>query len=151
MRRKLRPLALLAAALAGGCASTYDLTLMPRTSGVQYKGEAYQPAGSREAQVSILIDGKGYQGTWLLTSSGYSSGQISAGIGVGGRHGGIGISTIPVLVDSTAGEAKALLRAADGSGLRCDLKGIQGGAGSGTCQDDKGLLYDVQIRLRDTP
>ncbi len=46
-----------ALALLGGCASSYDLTLMPRTSGTLYKGEAYRPAGSSEARVDIAIDG----------------------------------------------------------------------------------------------
>ena len=55
-----------------------------------------------------------------------------------------------VVVDSQAGtEAKALLRAADGSGLRCDFLGVHGaGAGSGTCRDDRGLTYDVQLRRK---
>ena len=138
-----------AAALIGACASSYDLTLMPRTSGTLYKGEAYRPAGSDEALVNILIDGKGYSGTWVVTSPDYGSGYVSAGIGFGHRRGGFGIASAPVVVDSTGGEAKALLRAADGSGLRCDLKGITGGSGSGTCQDDQGILYDVQIRLKE--
>jgi len=54
-------------------------------------------------------------------------------------------------VDNPAGgEAKALLQAADGSGLRCDLRGmISGRSGGGTCHDDKGLIYAVQIRLKE--
>ncbi len=137
------------AALLVGCASTYDLTLMPRTSGTLYRGEAVQAAGSSEAQVSIVIDGRQYSGTWVLTARDYGTGYVSAGVGFGGRRGGFGMMTAPVLVDSTASEAKALLRAADGSGLRCDLKGVAGGRGSGTCQDDNGLLYDVQIRTKE--
>jgi hypothetical protein len=89
---------LAATALLAGCASTYDLTLMPRTSGALYKGEAYQTAGSSEAQVSILIDGKGYSGTWLLTAHDYATGHVTAGIGFGGRRGGFGIATAPVIV-----------------------------------------------------
>lgn len=146
MIRALFPLC--AAALLAACASSYDLTLMPRTSGTMYKGEAYRPAGSQDAQVHILIGGKGYSGTWVVTAPEYSSGFFSAGIGFGHRRGGFGIATAPVIADSSGSEAKALLRAADGSGLRCDLKGISGGNGSGTCQDDQGILYDVQIRLR---
>ena len=54
-------------------------------------------------------------------------------------------------VDNPAGgEAKALLQAADGTGLRYDLRGmISGRSGGGTCQDDKGLIYDVQVRLKE--
>lgn len=140
--------AVLAVAL-GGCASSYDLTLMPRTSGTLYKGEAYRPAGSTEAQVRIGIEGKGYAGTWVVTEPDQRGGYVSAGVGWGGRRGGFGIATAPVVVDAAGGEAKALLRAADGSGLRCDLRGLSGRSGSGTCQDDRGVIYDVQIRLRD--
>jgi hypothetical protein len=138
----------LAVLVVSGCATHYDLTLMPRTSGTLYKGEAYQPAGAGEAQVSILIEGKGYAGTWVVTASDYQGGYFSAGVGFGGRRGGFGMATVPVVVEPAGSDAKALLRAADGSGLRCDFKGVSGGRGSGTCQDDQGILYDVQIRLR---
>jgi len=54
-----------------------------------------------------------------------------------------------VVIDNPLGtEAKALLRSADGHGLRCDFKGVTGPAGSGSCQDDEGLVYDVQLRRR---
>lgn len=150
MPSPLRPLCIACTvALLGGCASSYDLTLMPRTSGTLYKGEAYRPAGSHEAQVRITIDGKGYSGSWVVTAPEYGSGYVSAGFGFGHRRGGVGIATVPVVVEPSGGEAKALLRAADGSGLRCDLKGVSGGSGSGTCQDDQGILYDVQLRLRE--
>ncbi|MGH6886767.1 MAG: hypothetical protein ACREGK_11920, partial [Geminicoccales bacterium] len=57
---------------------------------------------------------------------------------------GIGTS---VIVDNPLGtQAKALLRSADGRGLRCDFRGVTGAAGSGTCKDDQGLAYDVQLR-----
>lgn len=148
MRPMIRPIFLTSVlALVGGCASSYDLTLMPRTSGTLYRGEAYRPAGSQEAQVRIVIDGKGYAGTWVVTAPDYATGYFSAGYGYG--HGAFGIATTPVIVDPMGGEAKALLRAIDGSGLRCDLKGVSGGSGGGTCQDDRGILYDVQIRLRE--
>lgn len=146
----IRALVLLCAAAGfAACASSYDLTLMPRTSGTLYRGEAYRPAGSQDAQVNIIIERRGYSGTWVVTAPEYSSGIFSAGIGFGHRRGGFRIATTPLIVEPGGGEAKALLRAADGSGLRCDLKGITGGRGSGTCQDDQGILYDVQIRLRE--
>jgi len=45
------------------------------------------------------------------------------------------------------GEAKALLNAPDGSGLRCDFKsGSERRVGGGVCKDDRGREYDVQIR-----
>ena len=133
------------AALLAGCASTYSLTLMPRTSGQQYFGEAVSAAGD-EAEVSIVIGERTYKGTWVVSRP-----PPTTGIAVGGAFGtyGRGIGTT-VMIDAHAGtDAKALLRASDGSGLRCDFKGINGGgAGGGTCQDDQGLVYDVQIRTK---
>ena len=138
-------------ALLAGCTSTYTLTLMPRTSGATYTGEAIE-RNSNEADVIVAIDSKVYTGTWLYTSAAQST--FWSGFGVGfGSHGsfssvGVGSGT----VDNPYGqEAKALLRAADSSGLRCDFRGmIQGRGGAGECQDDKGLMYDVQIRLKES-
>lgn len=149
--RSLRPAipaALLAIALAG-CASTYTLTLMPRNSGALYKGEAIERS-STEADVTIAIDDKVYTGTWVYTSTDRSNAYVTGGVGFGSRRGGFGLGSV-VSVDNPQGaEAKALLKAPDGSGLRCDLRGMSPGrGGAGTCQDDKGLVYDVQIRLKE--
>jgi hypothetical protein len=135
--------ALVLTALLAGCATNYALTLMPRTSGQQYFGEALSTGGD-EAEVTIAIGERSYKGTWVVSRP-----PPSTGIAVGGAFGpywrGMGTT---VHVDQQAGtDAKALLRAADGSGLRCDFRGVGGaGAGGGTCQDDQGLMYDVQIR-----
>lgn len=138
-----------AAALLGGCASTYTLTLMPRNSGVTYTGEAVE-RNSSEADVTVTIGDKVYRGTWVTAGPDRTTAYVSGGIGIGGRRtlGGLGTT---VTVDNPQGvEAKALLRAADGSGLRCDLRGMASGrGGAGTCQDDQGLVYDVQIRFKE--
>jgi hypothetical protein len=136
------------AALLAGCASTYTLTLMPRTSGNTYTGEAVERS-STEADVTIGIEGKVYTGTWVYTSADRSNAYVSGGIGFGSRR-GIGLGSVVTVDNPQGGEAKALLKAADGSGLRCDFKGMSPGrGGGGTCQDDKGLVYDVQIRLKE--
>jgi hypothetical protein len=154
-RTIVRPaLALATIAALAGCASTYQLTLMPRTSGTLYYGEAVEQNAGGEASVSVNIDEKLYTGTWVPTSAARSTGYVSGGVGWGwggrGRFGGIGVGTAPVVIDNADGaSAKALLQAADGSGLRCDFRGLQPSTSAGgTCQDDKGLLYDVQIRLK---
>jgi hypothetical protein len=133
-----------AAVLLAGCASTYQLTLMPRTAGKLYHGEAVQ-RGS-QAEVSVTIEGKTYTGTWVEVTPERTTGYVSGFWGW--RHSAIGTT---VTVDNPAGgEAKALLQAADGSGLRCDIRGAAyRRSGGGTCQDDKGLVYDVQIRLKE--
>lgn len=145
MRRVVSVLVPLAAVtLLAGCASTYELTLMPRTSGKLYYGEAVQRGA--QADVSVTIEGKTYTGTWVEVAPDRTTGYVAGWWGW--RRSGIGTT---VTVDNPAGgEAKALLQAADGSGLRCDIRGMAyGRSGGGTCQDDKGLVYDVQIRLKE--
>jgi hypothetical protein len=152
MNRPARLLPLLAAGtLLAGCASSYSLTLMPRNSGKLYYGEAVEQSSGGPADVSVTIEDKTYTGNWLAATPGQTSGYVSGGIGWFGRRGAIGVGGGPVVVDNpTGGESKALLQAADGSGLRCDFKGLGAGrSGGGICQDDKGLLYDVQIRRKD--
>jgi hypothetical protein len=146
----LRVLAGVSVLALAGCASTYELTLMPRTSGKLFYGQAVEQSAGGAADVSITIEDKTYNGNWVATTEGRSTGYVSGGIGWGWRRGGIGVGSAPVVIDNAAGgEAKALLQAPDGSGLRCDFKGLgPGRTGGGTCQDDKGLLYDVQIRLK---
>jgi len=146
----IRTAAVAALAVLAGCTSTYTLTLMPRTSGETYGGEAVE-RNSNEADVTVAIDSKVYSGTWVYTSASHSSwwSGLGFGFGSGGSFGSVGVSS--GTVDNPMGqEAKALLRAADGSGLRCDFRGmIQGVGGAGECRDDKGLVYDVQIRLKE--
>jgi hypothetical protein len=136
--------ALAMAALLAGCTTTYSLTLMPRDSGQVYTGEASGQTGG-ETQVSVTIGERTYQGNWVAADPGPSTGFVLGGI-FGSRRSGVGTS---VVIDNPLGtEAKALLRSADGRGLRCDFKGVTGPAGSGTCQDDQGLVYDVQLRRK---
>ena len=136
--------ALALAALLAGCTTTYSLTLMPRSSGQVYSGEASGPAGG-EMQLSVAIGERLYQGTWVVAEPAPTTGFVVGGI-FGSRRSGVGTS---VVIDNPAGtEAKALLTSADGHGLRCDFKGVTGNSGSGTCQDDQGLVYDVQLRRK---
>jgi hypothetical protein len=139
-----RALALALATLLAGCTSTYSLTLMPRDSGQLYHGEALGQTGG-DTHVSVVIGERTYQGNWVVADPAPTTGFVIGGI-FGGRRAGVGSS---VVIDNPAGtEAKALLRSADGRGLRCDFKGVTGPAGSGTCQDDQGLVYDVQLRRK---
>ncbi len=118
---------------------------MPRTSGQLYYGEATTTTGS-DAQVSVTIGERTYQGTWVVATRAPTTGFVIGGI-FGSRRSGIGTT---VAIDQSAGtEAKALLRSADGAGLRCDFRGVNSGSGGGSCQDDQGLVYDVQIRLKE--
>jgi hypothetical protein len=138
----------LVALVLSGCASTYSMTLMPRNSGKLYYGEAVEQSSGGPANISVTIEDKTYSGTWVVSTASHSSGYVTGGFGFYGRRGGIGFGGGPVIVDNpSGGEAKALLQSPDGAGLRCDFRGLGSGrSASGTCQDDKGLLYDVQLR-----
>jgi hypothetical protein len=140
--RRLAPAAL--AALLAGCTTTYGLTLMPRSSGDLYYGEATGQTGG-EMQLTVTITPRVYRGTWVVATPPPTTGFVVGGV-FGSRGTGMGTS---VVIDNPAGtDAKALLRADDGSGLRCDFHGVHGSAGSGTCQDDLGGIYDVQLRRK---
>ena len=128
--------------LAGGCATSYDLKLMPRDSGTVYSGIA-ENRGGGEGRISVTIENKTYNGTWVEAVPHRSTGFVTGGFGRWGRFGGFG-STVTI-ENPGGGIAKALLNAADGSGLRCDFQS-GGWHGGGLCRDDRGREYDVQIR-----
>ncbi len=147
----MRPIALLAALALAGCAAThYELTVMPRDSGTIYTGTAAFIGGS-EGPISITIENKTYNGTWVETQPSSTTGYVSGGVGWGYRGRGYGFGGGFITMDNPeGGAAKALLRAADGSGLRCELKSGYG-TGGGVCRDDRGREYDVQIRPAPAP
>ncbi len=140
----MRPLVPFLALALAGCATTYQLDLMPRDSGKVFHG-VLENVNAGEGRISITLD-KPYTGTWVQTvaehSTGYASG-LGWGGGWWGRRGGIG--TVFTVDNASGGEMKALLQAPDGSGLRCDFRGSFG-RGGGVCRDDRGREYDVQLR-----
>ena len=137
----MRTLPFLAVLALAGCATSYELTVMPQDSGKLYSGTADENANG-EGRISITIEGKTYSGTWIETQPSQTTGYVTGGFGF--RRGGLGSF---VTMDNPQGsESKALLTAPDGSGLRCDFLGGQGRSGGGTCSDDKGRIFDVQIR-----
>ena len=128
---KILPIA--AALVLAGCATTYDMSVMPRDSGRMYSGIATDN-GTGEGRVTIEIEGKTFSGQWVALSPDRANAWITGGFGTS------------VLIDNPYGqESKALLTAQDGSGMRCDLRTGQG-YGGGTCRDDRGREYDVQLR-----
>jgi hypothetical protein len=144
----MRLIAIAAALAVSGCATTYHLAVMPRDSGKIYEGVATD-TGYGEGPVSITIDGRTYNGTWVQTVPDRTYGYVSGGFGWGRRGwGGLGGGFV-TMDNPNGGTAKALLTASDGSGLRCDLQsGL--GRGGGICTDDRGKMYDVQIRATST-
>jgi hypothetical protein len=139
----MRLFALAAALALAGCASTYQLTLMPRDSGKLYTGVAADN-GHGEGSISVTIDDKTYAGTWVETQPSTTTAYATGGFGWG-WHGRGAMGGFVTMDNPDGGQAKALLNAPDGSGLRCDFSSGQG-RGGGVCHDDKGRAYDVQIR-----
>ena len=139
-------LVLAAAGLAlAGCATTYEMTLMPRDSGKLYAGTLFD-AGRGQGNIAVDIDAKHYTGTWVDVTPDRTVGwSFGAGFGRGRfGFGGLGASTS---MDNPNGiGSKALLNAQDGSGLRCDFNRADRGGGGGMCRDDAGKTYDVQLR-----
>ena len=137
---------ILAAATAlslAGCATTYQLSVMPHDSGKMYSGVATD-TGSGQGPVAIDIESKHFTGTWVQTTPSTSYGYVSGAYGWGWRRWG-GLGTTIAIDNPNGGDAKALLQAQDGSGLRCDFR-IGQGFGGGFCRDDAGRQYDVQLR-----
>lgn len=144
VRGAMRCAALAVAALcACACTTYYDLTLMPRDSGKLHYGTA-RDLGNGQAEVQIAIGDATYTGNWVQVTPERSTSYVSASAWGWGGWGPFGE------VDRTYGDstAKALLQGPNGGGLRCDLFGLSGGHGTGKCTDDKGTVYDVQIRSR---
>ena len=139
----MRDLAIVAALALAGCATSYQLTVMPRDSGKVYTGTADGGGGS-QGRISISIEGKTYDGTWVQTSPERTHGFVTGGLGFG-RRGFGGLGAMVTLENPQGGEAKALLTAPDGSGLRCDFRSGYD-TGGGICRDDRGKEYDVQLR-----
>ena len=140
--------AVLAATLLAlsGCASTWQVTLMPRDSGKLYFGTAADN-GSGEGPIEITIENRTYRGSWVQAVPARTYGYVTGGVGYGGYgRRGWGWSGGTYSADNPlGGEAKALLNTPDGAGLRCDFRGTSG-FGGGSCRDDAGREYDVQIR-----
>lgn len=143
------PLAV-AAVLLGGCATSYNMTLMPRDSGRLYTGHV-EDTGRGEGRISVTIDDKTYEGTWVQVTPERSHGFVT-GFGFGGGRGrwggGLGLGSTITLDNPEGGLSTALLQARDGSGLRCELRSGSYGRGGGRCRDDRGREYDVQLRAR---
>jgi len=141
----MRPAILIAALALAGCATSYQLSVMPRDSGKMYTGTA-EDNGYGEGRISVSIEGKDYNGTWVSMAPDRTNAYVSGGFGFGrGRWGWGGLGTMISIDNPQGSESKALLSAADGSGLRCEFRSGQG-RGGGLCRDDRGKEYDVQLR-----
>jgi hypothetical protein len=100
--------------------------------------------GRGGGDIQISLGGKTYTGTWVYVANG---GAI--GFGTASAVSGLATATATgtMLAMPTGGGGTILASAGDGSTLRCDYQyNSMGATGLGVCQDNKGGVYDLQIR-----
>src|SRR5260221_12953554 len=127
----MRALILAAALALAGCASTYQLTVMPRDSGKLYSGVA-QDAGKGEGRISITLEDKTYSGTWVETQPSEATGYVTGGLWWGSGWGGRGaLGTLITLDKPPGGGAEGLPPPRGGTGRRLAVQNGPGRAGGG--------------------
>ncbi len=133
--KKISLVAFAALALAG-CASTWQLQVMPRDSGTIYHG-VWQNSGTGTSTMTITLPGGTYTGPVVRTTSAHTYGFYES---FGWRGFGPGFGTVDFYGGTV--RMKALLASPDGKGLRCDFSGDSYHMG-GVCADDSRHVYDV--------
>ena len=119
---------------------------MPRDSGKLYSGTAESGSGSEGSDLDHHRGQDLHRDLGVDVAAQHHRLFAPASAGDwGGWHGGGGGAMVTV-DNPQGGEAKALLSASDGSGLRCDLRSGGYSTGGGVCRDDRGREYDVQVR-----
>jgi hypothetical protein len=134
--RKLIAAAALSALLVG---CSRDLTLMSRQGSETGQGTSHS-YGTNRGDLTIDLHGKRYSGQWVVAQGGSTGLLSSAAFSPrGGQATGFGSG----LFFDMSKTGTALLKSADGSGLRCEFV-VSSGTGYGVCQDELGL-YDLQV------
>lgn len=121
--------AMVAACMLTGC--SYNLSLMARNSTETGIGTATRPGND----VTIEAGGVKYVGKFTYQEGGF--------VGVGSNFTG---GTAAMYGASGQAAGNILARSSDGKGMRCQFS-FSGWSqsGMGACQDDSGLIYDLQI------
>ncbi len=133
----MKRVAVIAAAVSlAGCASNWQLQVMPRDSGTIYHG-VWQTGGTGESTMTITLPDRTYSGPVVRTSSNHTYGFYES---FGWRGFGPGFGTVDFYGGTV--RMKALLTSPDGHGLRCDFSGDNYRMG-GICADDSRHVYDV--------
>jgi hypothetical protein len=106
-----------------------ELYLVGRTTGTSGHG-ALAAAGIAQNTENLTIElaGRNYTGRWLYSANG--------GAVIGSD-----------VVKPTSGEGSILASVSDGSRLRCNCTySLETSTGIGACQDNRGEIYDLQIK-----
>lgn len=138
----MRKLIVLASTILLCSCATYHLTLMPRDGGQVASGTASQA----DKTITITLAGKVYRGTYSYVQDGSFGFGNAFGTAVGPRVVATGSAWGNSFAMSAMGGGMALLRANDGTGLRCRFSySSMTAQGTGECMDDQHKLYDMQI------
>jgi hypothetical protein len=121
--------------LLGGCA--HVITVTPLDGGIPGHGTAPPTIVRNDGMLTILLDGKSYEGEYVYVPEG-------GFVGVGS---GFYSGSVAVLGSPMSGGGRANLRASDGSTLRCEFHYSSFSAtGIGGCEDGKGRKFDMTIK-----
>ena len=122
-----------------GCA--YQLSLTPRDGTPPGIGRAQQLT-SDSGTLELDIGGKRYTGTWAASRADDDYKLFKAHTSQ--RRGVLDNETLADPLLNSGSLANGLLRAADGSSLRCQFR-YGANVGYGVCQDDEDKIYDFRI------
>lgn len=145
MRCSLRSASVFLCILLSGCAAS--LQFIDRSSGDIYLGKT-GGTSSGSGNLSAVIEGDQYTGTWIYSPSGggysISSGTATA-VGNGGMATATGTGT--TFTSSARGNGMIHMKSASGQAMRCVFEfNSMSDTGMGECQRGDGKLFDVTIK-----
>jgi len=127
------------AMLLGGC--THNVYIMG-ANGTTGTAEV-TTFGNHSGRITINLGGKVYTGRWVYAPGGGAIGLGTATASAGGQTATASSTYVGL---PTGGPGTILASAPDGSTLRCAFSFSEWGhTGIGTCQDNSGQRYDLQI------
>lgn len=126
-----RLLVIACATLFSGC--TYQLQMMPRDGGAVYRGSV-SSNGTGSGTVKVDLGGRSCSGPFVTTNSG-------VGFGLAQTYGAGGSASTFGAASSGTASYKVMMTCSDGSGVRCDVQGMD--TGGGICVDSANRVYDI--------
>ena len=139
MTRGKRAACIALAMLLGGC--THNIYIMG-ANGTTGTAEV-TTFGNHSGSITINLGGKVYTGRWVYAPGG---GAIGLGTATASAGGQTATATSTYVGLPTGGPGTVLASAPDGSTLRCAFSFSEWGrTGIGTCLDNAGQRYDLQI------
>ena len=127
--------------LISGCA--HQVTLASRKNGE--RGVAtVTTTGNKSGEIEISLRGKIYRGTWVYMLQGGGVGFSNMTMVSGTR---VATGSGNFIAMPMGGPGNMIASTEDGSTIRCSFQFSEWGRnGIGVCEDNKGEVYDLQIR-----